>query len=215
MEDLSRFIAGLPKAELHIHIEGSLEPELMLALAARNGVALRYADVEAVRAAYRFANLQDFLDLYYQGMQRAAAGAGLLRPRDGLSAPRRRRERAPCRDLLRSAGPYRARRRLQDGDRRPVARARRTPSASSASPPSLILCFLRHLDEASAERTLDEALPWRDRIIGVGLDSSEKGHPPSKFERVFARARGLGLHAVAHAGEEGPRRVCPRRRSTS
>jgi adenosine deaminase len=203
MDDLSGFIAGLPKAELHIHIEGSLEPEMMLALAGRNGVALPYRDVDAVRAAYRFGNLQDFLDLYYRGMsvlrqeqdfydlamayfRRAAAEN--VRHAEIFFDPQGHTERGI------------AFKTVIDGLSRARADAGRQLGVSSA----LILCFLRHLDEASAERTLDEALPWRDRFIGVGLDSSEKGHPPSKFQRVFARARGLGLHAVAHAGEEGP-----------
>jgi len=203
MDDLSGFIAGLPKAELHIHIEGSLEPEMMLALAERNGVALPYADVEAVRLAYRFGNLQDFLDLYYRGMsvlkqerdfydlamaylRRAAAEN--VRHAEIFFDPQGHTERGIAFKTV-IDGLWRA---LGDGQRELGITA------------SLILCFLRHLDEASAERTLDEALPWRDRIVGVGLDSSEKGHPPSKFQRVFARARGHGLHAVAHAGEEGP-----------
>jgi adenine deaminase len=203
MDDLSAFIAGLPKAELHIHIEGSLEPEMMLALAGRNGVALPYRDVEAVRAAYRFGNLQDFLDLYYRGMsvlrqdqdfydlamaylRRAAAEN--VRHAEIFFDPQGHTERGIAFKTV-IDGLWRA---LGDGEREFGITA------------SLILCFLRHLDEASAERTLDDAQPWRERIIGVGLDSSEKGHPPSKFQRVFARARGLGLHAVAHAGEEGP-----------
>src|SRR5206468_3618223 len=203
MDDLSRFIAGLPKAELHIHIEGSLEPEMMLALAERNGVSLPYADVETVRAAYRFANLQDFLDLYYRGMsvlrqeqdfydlamaylRRAAAEN--VRHAEIFFDPQGHTERGIAFKTV-IDGLWRA---LADGQR------------ELGITGSLILSFLRHLDEANAERTLDEALSWRDRIVGVGLDSSEKGHPPSKFQRVFARARGLGLSAVAHAGEEGP-----------
>jgi len=203
MDDLSRFIAGLPKAELHIHIEGSLEPEMMLALARRNQVTLPYADVDAARAAYRFSQLQDFLDLYYRGMsvlrqeqdfydlamaylRRAAAQN--VRHAEIFFDPQGHTERGIAFKTV-IDGLWRA---LDDGQRELGISA------------SLILCFLRHLDEASAERTLDTALPWRERIVGVGLDSSENGHPPSKFQRVFARARGLGLHAVAHAGEEGP-----------
>src|SRR5262245_5167772 len=203
MNDLSGFIAGLPKAELHIHIEGSLEPEMMLALAERNGVALPYRDVEAVRAAYRFGDLQDFLDLYYRGMsvlqqeqdfydlamaylRRAAAQN--VRHAEIFFDPQGHTERGIAFKTV-IDGLWRA---LGDGQRELGMSA------------SLIMCFLRHLDEASAERTLDEALPWRDRIIGVGLDSSEKGHPPSKFERVFRKAGELGFLRVAHAGEEGP-----------
>jgi adenosine deaminase len=203
MTELESFIARMPKAELHVHIEGSLEPEMMLALARRNGVTLPYADVEAVRAAYRFSNLQDFLDLYYRGMsvllherdfydlamgylQRAAAQN--VRHCEIFFDPQGHTERGVAFETV-IDGLWRA---LQDAERKWGITS------------LLIMCFLRHLDEASAERTLDESLPWRDRIVGVGLDSSEKGHPPSKFERVFARARGLGLRAVAHAGEEGP-----------
>ncbi len=201
--DDHRFIAGLPKAELHIHIEGSLEPELMMALAARNGVALRFPSIDALRAAYRFSNLQDFLDLYYEGMR------VLLHERDFYDLAMAYFRRAASQNVRHAEIFFDpqghtsrgiAFRTVIDGLSRAQAEAEREFGVSSA----LILCFLRHLDEADAERTLDEALPWRDRFIGVGLDSSENGHPPSKFERVFARARGLGLRAVAHAGEEGP-----------
>ncbi len=203
MTDLGRFIARLPKAELHIHIEGSLEPEMMVALAKRNDITLPYPSVEALRAAYRFSNLQDFLDLYYQGMSvlrheqdfydlamaylRRAAEQN-VRHAEIFFDPQGHTERGvPFRTVI-------------DGLWRALKDAERTLGITTG----LILCFLRHLDEASAERTLDEALPWRDRIIGVGLDSSEKGNPPSKFQRVFERARELGFVPVAHAGEEGP-----------
>ena len=212
MEDPAAFIAGLPKAELHIHIEGSLEPELMFALAERNGVALPFAasrrcarpiasptcrtSSTSITRARVLLHEQDFYDLAMAYFERAAA-----------------RERAPCRDLLRSADPHRPRRRLRDGDRRP-ARARMADAERAARHhATLILCFLRHLDEASAERTLDEALPWRDRFIGVGLDSSELGHPPAKFERVFARARGLGLKRSPMPARRG-RPTMSARRST-
>jgi adenosine deaminase len=203
MSDPASFIAGLPKAELHIHIEGSLEPELMLALAGRNGVALRFGSIEALRAAYRFSNLQDFLDLYYEGMQ------VLLHEQDFHDLAMAYFARAAAQNVRHAeiffdpqghTGRGVAFKTVIDGLSRAQADAERRFGITSA----LILCFLRHLDEADAERTLDAALPWRDRFIGVGLDSSEKGNPPSKFARVFARARGLGLHAVAHAGEEGP-----------
>ncbi|UYN96337.1 MAG: adenosine deaminase [Enhydrobacter sp.] len=203
MTDLARFVAGMPKAELHIHIEGSLEPEMMVALAARNGVPLPYADVEAVRAAYRFGNLQDFLDLYYQGM-------GVLRVEQDyydLAMAYLRRAAAQnvrhCEiffDPQGHTGRGVALQTVMDGLWHALKDGERELGVGAA----LILCFLRHLDEADAERTLDAALPWRERFIGVGLDSSEKGNPPSKFERVFARAKALGFKAVAHAGEEGP-----------
>src|SRR3954454_14851183 len=203
MTDTARFIDGLPKAELHIHIEGSLEPELMLALARRNEVVLRFGSIEALRAAYRFASLQDFLDLYYEGMK------VLLHEQDfydlamayfAKAAAQNVRHAEVFFDPQGHTGRGIAFKTVIDGLSRAQADAERRFGISSA----LILSFLRHLDEANAERTLDEALPWRDRFSGVGLDSSEKGRPPRLFERVFARARGLGLHAVAHAGEEGP-----------
>jgi adenosine deaminase len=203
MEDIAAFIAGLPKAELHIHIEGSLEPELMIALAARNKVALRFASIDELRAAYKFSNLQDFLDLYYEGMR------VLLHEQDYYDLAMAYLKKAASQNVRHAeiffdpqghtdrGVPFKT---VIDGLWRALKDAEREFGMTTA----LILSFLRHLDEASAERTLDEALPWRDRFIAVGLDSSEKGHPPSKFERVFARARGLGLKAVAHAGEEGP-----------
>jgi adenosine deaminase len=196
------FIAGLPKAELHLHIEGSLEPEMLFALAQRNGVAIPFASVEAVRAAYNFSNLQDFLDIYYQGMsvlqteadfyalthaylRRAEADA--VRHVEIFFDPQGHTERGIAFETV-ITGIARA---LDDA---------RTRGLTSR----LILCFLRHLSEAEAEATLDQALPFLHLIEGVGLDSSEVGHPPAKFARVFARARGLGLKLVAHAGEEGP-----------
>jgi len=203
MADLDAFIARLPKAELHIHIEGSLEPEMMLALSRRNDVALPYASVEAVQEAYRFTKLQDFLDLYYRGMSVLIEGQDFY----DLAMAYLRRAAAQnvrhCEIFFDPQGHTErgvAFKTVIDGLWRALRDGERTFGITSA----LILCFLRHLDEASAERTLDEALPWRDRIIGVGLDSSEKGHPPAKFQRVFTRARSLGLLAVAHAGEEGP-----------
>ncbi len=203
MTDLSRFIADMPKAELHIHIEGSLEPDMMFELARRNGVALPYEDVEAVRTAYRFGSLQDFLDLYYQGMSVLRQEQDFY---DLATAYLRRAASQNVRHCEIFFDP-------QGHTDRGIAfgtvidglwRALRDAERESGMTSALILCFLRHLDEASAERTLDEALPWRDRFVGVGLDSSEKGHPPSKFRRVFDRARSLGFKAVAHAGEEGP-----------
>src|SRR3989344_5337076 len=175
--DRAAFIAGLPKAELHLHIEGSLEPELMFTLAQRNHVAIPFASVDEVRAAYAFSNLQDFLDIYYQGM-------GVLIAEQ---------------DFYDLTAAYLARAHAHN-----VPRALDDAHARHGITSKLILCFLRHLSEADAEAPLDEALPWLGRIDGVGLDSSEVGHPPSKFARVFARARGLGLKIVAHAGEEGP-----------
>ena len=203
MTDLDAFIAGLPKAELHMHIEGSLEPELMFALARRNGLEIPFDSVEAVRAAYSFSNLQDFLDIYYQGaavlrteedfrdlatayFDRAAADA--VTHAEIFFDPQTHTERGIPFGVVMTgllAG-------MDD------ARQRHGLSAK------LILCFLRHLDEDDAFATLREAEPWLDRIEAVGLDSSELGHPPSKFARVFSAAAELGLKRVAHAGEEGP-----------
>lgn len=201
--DRAAFIAGLPKAELHLHIEGSLEPELMFELAQRNGVAIPFASVEEVRAAYAFSNLQDFLDIYYQGM-------GVLQTeRDfhDLTAAYLARAHA---DNVRHVEIFFD---PQGHTTRGIAfatviagitRALDEAEARYGMTSKLILCFLRHLSEAEAEKALDEALPFLDCIAGVGLDSSEVGHPPAKFARVFARARDLGLKLVAHAGEEGP-----------
>ncbi|ODU31349.1 adenosine deaminase, partial [Sphingopyxis sp. SCN 67-31] len=201
--DRAAFIAALPKAELHLHIEGSLEPELMFELAQRNGIAIPFATVDDVRAAYAFSNLQDFLDIYYQGMgvlqteqdfydltaaYLARAHADGVRHSEIFFDPQGHTARGiPFATVI--GGITRA---LDD------AQARCDMSSR------LIMCFLRHLSEEEAEATLDEAYPWLDRIDGVGLDSSEVGHPPAKFQRVFARARNLGLRLVAHAGEEGP-----------
>ncbi|MFO0286746.1 MAG: adenosine deaminase [Brevundimonas sp.] len=203
MTDLDAFIVGLPKAELHLHIEGSLEPEQMFAFARRNRVEIPFADVEAVRAAYAFSNLQDFLDIYY-------AGAEVLRTEEDFHDLALAYFRRAAADNVRHAEiffdpqthtdrgiPFAV---VADGLLAGMARAEAELGVTS----KLILCFLRHLDEEAAFATLKSAEPWLDRIIGVGLDSSEVGHPPSKFERVFARARDMGLKLCAHAGEEGP-----------
>ena len=202
-EALRDWLRTLPKAELHLHIEGSLEPELMFALAERNGVRLPYANVDAVRAAYAFSDLQSFLDIYY-------AGAAVLRTKaDFHDLAWAYLQRAAADGVVRSEiffDPQTHTARgvamgtVIEGLHSACERAQRELGLSA----ELILCFLRHLSEAEAQATLDAALPWRDRFIGVGLDSSELGHPPEKFAHVFARARALGLHTVAHAGEEGP-----------
>lgn len=197
------FIAALPKAELHLHIEGSLEPELMFALARRNRVDIPFASVDAVRAAYSFSNLQDFLDIYY-------AGANVLRTeQDFYDLADAYFTRAAADGVLHSeiffdpqthtdrGIPFQV---VADG----LLTAMRDAASRHGVTSKLILCFLRHLDEDAAFATLDAAQPWLDRIAGVGLDSSELGHPPEKFARVFAEAGNLGLKRVAHAGEEGP-----------
>ena len=203
MDDLEAFIRGLPKAELHLHIEGSLEPELMFELAARNGVTLPYAGVEELRAAYAFGNLQDFLDIYYQGagvlLKEAdfhdlamayffrVAGDGCRHAEIFFDPQTHTDRRVPFAVAI-------------EGLLLGMAEAERTLGVTSR----LILCFLRHLSEEAAFETLEAARPWLGKIAGVGLDSSEVGHPPSKFARVFAAAADLGLKRVAHAGEEGP-----------
>ena len=195
--------AALPKAELHIHIEGSLEPELIFALAQRNGVALPYPSVEALRQAYAFTDLQSFLDIYY-------AGASVLLHEADLHdmawayLQRAHADHVVHAEMFFDPQTHTARGVAMGtviaGLRSACERAKAELGMSTA----LILCFLRHLSEAEAFATLEAALPYRDHFIGVGLDSSEVGHPPEKFSRVFARCRELGLHIVAHAGEEGP-----------
>ncbi|OYZ14288.1 MAG: adenosine deaminase [Sphingomonadales bacterium 28-64-96] len=201
-EARAAFIAGLPKAELHLHIEGSLEPEMMFSLAQRNGVSLVFDSVEAIRAAYDFSNLQDFLDIYYQGM------AVLLTEQDFFDLTTAYLDCAATDgvrhvEIFFDPQGHTARgvpfANVVGGIARALAEAEERGITSQ-----LIMCFLRHLPEADAEATLDAALPFLSLIHGVGLDSSEAGHPPEKFARVFARARSLGLKIVAHAGEEGP-----------
>lgn len=201
-EARAAFIAGLPKAELHLHIEGSLEPEMMFSLAQRNGVSLVFESVEAIRAAYDFSNLQDFLDIYYQGM------AVLLTEQDFFDLTTAYLDRAAT-DGVRHAEIFfdpqghTARGVPMANVVGGIARAL-TEAEERGITSQLIMCFLRHLPEADAEATLDAALPFLSLIHGFGLDSSEVGHPPENFARVFARARSLGLKIVAHAGEEGP-----------
>lgn len=197
------FIQGLPKVELHLHIEGSLEPELLFELAQRNKVAVPFNSVAEVRDAYDFSNLQDFLDIYYQGMgvlqteqdfydltwaylQRVAVQN--VYHTEIFFDPQGHTERGIAFETV-LHGIIKA---LEDGTQRLGITSR------------LIMCFLRHLSEGDAFETLDQALPHKDKIIGVGLDSSEVGHPPAKFRNVFAKAREEGFRVVAHAGEEGP-----------
>ncbi|THD63548.1 adenosine deaminase [Phenylobacterium sp.] len=197
------FIRGLPKAELHLHIEGSLEPEQMFEFARRNRVALPFKTVEEVRAAYAFSNLQDFLDIYYQG-----AGVLMTEPdfHDLAMAYFRRAAADGARHVEMFFDPQTHTDRglpfsvAIDGLLSGMAEAKAELGVSS----KLILCFLRHLDEEAAFATLKAAEPYFSRLGGVGLDSSEVGHPPSKFAGVFKAAHRRGLKLVAHAGEEGP-----------
>ena len=199
----AELIANLPKAELHLHIEGSLEPELMFELAQRNGVEIPFASVEEVRRAYDFSNLQDFLDIYYQGM------GVLQKEQDFFDLTMAYLERAKADNVRHVEIFFDPQGHTERGVSFDTAiggilRGLEAGQAQLGISYHLIMCFLRHLDEASALATLAEAEPWLDRIAGVGLDSSEVGHPPSKFARVFEAARGKGLKLVAHAGEEGP-----------
>ena len=200
---LQSFIERLPKVELHMHVEGSLEPELMFEIARRNGVRLRYGSVGDLRRAYAFKDLQSFLDIYYEGAQVLLkepdfhdmamayfkkAAEQRVRHAEIFFDPQTHTERGvPIAVVIEG-----------------LASAQREAERELAVSSRLILCFLRHLSADAAMRTLQEALPHRDRFVAVGLDSSEVGHPPSKFRAVFDRAREEGLLTVAHAGEEGP-----------
>lgn len=200
---INDLIQRIPKAELHLHIEGTLEPELLFALAERNGVKLKYNSIDELKRAYSYENLQDFLDIFYAG------AAVLQHERDFYDLTLAYLRKAKEQNIVHTEiffdpqthtsrgiafetvinGIYRA---LEDGER------------ETGITSKLIMCFLRHLDESSAFETLEMARPYKDKIIAVGLDSSEKGHPPSKFRRVFEKAIEKGFLTVAHAGEEGP-----------
>jgi adenosine deaminase len=197
------FIRRLPKAELHLHIEGSFEPELMFGIARRNDVTLACATIEELKAAYDFADLQEFLDLYYAGM------SVLLTERDFYDLTAAYLKRAVADGVVHTEIFFDP----QGHTERGVAfdtvldgiwRALRDAEAEHGITSRLIMCFLRHLPEEDAFPVLEAAMDHRDRIVGVGLDSSELGHPPQKYERVFAAAREAGFKLVAHAGEEGP-----------
>jgi adenosine deaminase len=201
--NLPKLLREMPKAELHIHIEGSLEPELIFALAERNGVKLPYANVEALRAAYAFTNLQSFLDIYYAG------ASVLLHEQDFYDMAWAYLQRAKADNVVHTEIFFDPQTHTKRGV--PMAtvihglhRACVDAQAKLGVSAQLILCFLRHLSEEAALQTFQEALPFKDKFIGVGLDSSEVGHPPEKFKNVFALAHAHGLHLVAHAGEEGP-----------
>ncbi|QQG35578.1 MAG: adenosine deaminase [Micavibrio aeruginosavorus] len=200
---LDQFISDMPKVELHLHIEGSLEPELMFDLAQRNKITIPFKSVDEVRQAYNFGNLQDFLDIYYQGMSvlqteqdfydltmaylRRVAAENVMHT-EIFFDPQGHTERGVAFDTVING----------------ITRALNDGHGQLGVSSNLIMCFLRHLSEEKAFDTLKQALPHKDKILGVGLDSSEVGHPPAKFERVFAEARKEGFLVVAHAGEEGP-----------
>ncbi len=203
MIDIRNFIAGLPKAELHLHIEGTLEPELYFELAARNGVDTPFGSLEDLRAAYRFRDLQEFLDLYYQGMSVLRAEQDFY---DLTWAYLQKANRETVKHAEIFFDPQAHTRRgvafdqVIDG----IWRALQDAEAELGMSTVLILCFLRDLSAEDAMETLERALPYKDRLAAVGLDSAEVGNPPGKFADVFARARTEGFLAVAHAGEEGP-----------
>ena len=202
-ERLPDLLRAMPKTELHMHIEGSLEPELIFQMAKRNQVQIPYSSVEVLRAAYAFTDLQSFLDIYYAG------ASVLLQEPDFYDMAwayflKAQADNVVHAELFFDPQTHTARQvpmaTVINGLHRACVDAHTKLGISA----SLIMCFLRHLSEEEALQTLEQAKPHLDKIIGVGLDSSERGHPPEKFERVFAQARALGLHVVAHAGEEGP-----------
>ena len=202
-EELLRLAQRMPKAELHLHIEGSLEPEMAFRLAERNGVPLRYATVEALRAAYAFKNLQEFLDVYYTGM------SVLLTEEDFYDLTWACLQRVHADNVVHVELFFDSQAHLERGvplsvQISGIRRALRQGHEQLGITSKLILSFLRHLPEAHAFETLDKARPFLDQIDGFGLDSSEIGHPPEKFTRVFARCKELGFKITAHAGEEGP-----------
>jgi adenine deaminase len=200
MPDLLR---RMPKAELHIHIEGSLEPELIFKLAQRNGLVLAYASVDALRRAYAFTDLQSFLDIYYAG------ASVLLKEQDFYDMAQAYLAQAATdnvalAEIFFDPQTHTARGVAMETVINGLHRACVDAKAQHGIDAALILCFLRHLSEQEAFETLEQALPYRDKFIGIGLDSGELGNPPEKFAKVFRRCKELGFHLVAHAGEEGP-----------
>ena len=202
-ERLPELLRAMPKAELHIHIEGSLEPELIFALAQRNGVSIPYADVETLRKAYAFTDLQSFLDIYYAG------ASVLLKEEDFFDMAMAYFHRAKADNVVHAELFFDPQTHTERGVSfetviTGLTRACETAKRELGVSALLIMCFLRHLSEEAAFATLEESLPFRHQFVGVGLDSGERGNPPDKFARVYERCRALGLHVVAHAGEEGP-----------
>ena len=200
---LPDLLRAMPKAELHIHIEGSLEPELIFALAQRNSIAIPYKSVEELRSAYAFTNLQSFLDIYYAG------ASVLITSQDFYDMARAYFVKAAADNVVHAELFFDPQTHTARGVSMDVVidglyRACIDAEIELGMSTSLIMCFLRHLSEEDAFETLEQALPHRAKIIGIGLDSGEVGNPPEKFARVFARCRELGFHLVAHAGEEGP-----------
>jgi adenine deaminase len=202
-ERLPDLLRRMPKAELHIHIEGSLEPELIFALAQRNAMQIPYSSVEDLRKAYAFSNLQSFLDIYYAG------ASVLITEQDFYDMAHAYLAQAAINNVVRAEiffdpQTHTARGVAMQTVIHGLHRACVDAKAELGIDAALILCFLRHLSEQEAFETLEQALPYSDQFIGIGLDSGELGNPPEKFAKVFARCKALGFHLVAHAGEEGP-----------
>ena len=202
-EKLPALLRSMPKAELHIHIEGSLEPELIFALAERNGVSIPYPNVEALRKAYAFTDLQSFLDIYYAG------ASVLLKEEDFFDMAMAYFRRAAADNVVHAELFFDPQTHTERGVSfetviNGLTRACDTAKRELGVSALLIMCFLRHLSEEAAFATLEESLPYRHQFVGIGLDSGERGNPPDKFARVYERCRALGLRLVAHAGEEGP-----------
>jgi adenosine deaminase len=203
MNRIAEFIDQIPKAELHLHIEGTFEPELMFAIAARNHVKLAYPDVDALRKAYHFRNLQEFLDIYYIGSK------VLQKEEDFYDLTMAYLHKAASQHVFHTEIFFDPQTHVENnvpfqvffnGIYKATVDAEKQYHIHSG----LIMCFLRHLSEASAFETLEQSLPYLDKILGIGLDSSELGNPPVKFKNIFAKARSMGLKLVAHTGEEGP-----------
>ena len=203
MNNISEFINQIPKAELHLHIEGTFEPELMFKIAARNHIKLAYENVEALKKAYHFNNLQEFLDIYYIGSR------VLQKEEDFYELTMAYLKKAASQQVIHAELFFDPQTHLENNIPfevffNGIYKATVDAEKEYKIHAELIMCFLRHLSEESAFDTLEKALPFRDKILGVGLDSSELGNPPIKFRKVFAKAKDLGFKLVAHAGEEGP-----------
>ena len=200
---IGKFIAGIPKAELHLHIEGSFEPELMFEIAKRNNIKIKYKNIEEVKKAYRFNNLQEFLDIYY-------AGANvLIEEQDFYDLTYAYLTKVNEQNLIHTEIFFDPQTHTDRGVEfstviKGIRRALKDGEKQFGISSKLIMSFLRHLDEESAIKTLEQAMPFKKWITAVGLDSSEKGNPPSKFQRVFEMSKQEGFLTVAHAGEEGP-----------
>jgi adenine deaminase len=203
MTNIHQYIKDLPKAELHLHIEGSFEPELMFKIAERNNIKLKFTSVEELCEAYQFTQLQDFLDLYYAGMN------VLIEEQDFYDLTWNYLVKARENNIIHAEIMFDPQAHTERGVLfgtviQGISRALNDGQEKLGITSVLIMSFLRHLSEEEAFRTLEESLPYRNMIVAVGLDSSERGNPPGKFEQVFAKAREYGFLTVAHAGEEGP-----------